>query len=90
MSNIKAMPMSTQCNSNNDVAAFLRLMADQIEGGKRGDIRTAILTMEVAGEGMATFPVGYRGLDNARVMGLLFLALNTYMDSQWKASSSGD
>lgn len=82
MSNVRAMPISGQCNSNDDVAAFLRRIAEQIEEGDRGDIRTVVMTLEVSGEGMTTLSAGKGGLDNARVLGLLFLAMNTYMEGQ--------
>jgi hypothetical protein len=83
MSNVKAMPISGQCNSNSDVSEFLRLLADQIEQGLRSDIRTAIVTFEVIGDReLVVLVAGQGGTDNARVLGLLTLAQQQYMGSQ--------
>lgn len=82
MSNLRALPVSGQCNSNQDVADYLRLMADQIEAGDRGDIRTCLMILEPIGDSLETYAAGKGGLDTARVMGLMFHALNTYMSGQ--------
>lgn len=88
MSNVKAMPISGKCNSNNDVSAVLRLIADQIELGDRGDIKSCIVILEASGEPLKTLSSGKGGLDNARVMGIMFSALNTYMAGQQCTSTT--
>lgn len=72
MSNIKRMPTTGHANCNEDVAKFLREMADNVESGAYGTIRQLMATIESGGE-IETWVAG-GPCDNARIVGLMNMA----------------
>ena len=78
MTNVKALPINTHINSNDDVVNFLRALADNIEDGNSGDVSTLLIVLEHDSK-TTTLVTGAGGLDNARVMGLLAIAQHKHM-----------
>lgn len=78
MSSIKALPVNGQINTNQDVIAFLRSMADQLEKDEVGAIKSALVLIEHSGT-VDTFVSGTAGQDNARVIGVLEIAKQEFV-----------
>lgn len=78
MSSIKALPVNGQINTNQDVIAFLRNMADQLEKDEVGVIKSALVLIEHSGT-VDTYVSGKSGVDNARVVGLLAVAKQEFV-----------
>ena len=72
MSNIKRLPTTGHANCNEDVANFLREMADNVEAGSYGDIRQLVAIIESNGD-LDTWVAG-GPCDNARIAGLMQIA----------------
>lgn len=72
MTTLAALPTTGYANCNEDVAKFLREMADGIEAGKYGQIRQLMTTIEAGGK-VETWVAG-GPCDNARIVGLLHIA----------------
>lgn len=77
MSNLKILPTTGHANSNEDVAKFLREMADNVEAGSHGDIRQVAVIIEAGGD-VATWVAG-GPCDNARIVGLMSIATARFM-----------
>lgn len=78
MSTIKALPVNGQINTNQDVIAFLRNMADQLEKDDVGVIKSALVLIEHSGT-VDTYVSAKAGVDNARVVGLLDIAKQEFV-----------
>lgn len=79
MSNVKPMPTTGHANCNEDVAKFLREMADNVEAGSYGTIRQLVTSIEAEGN-IETWVAG-GPCDNARIIGLMNLATLRFMDN---------
>lgn len=77
MSNLKAMPTTGHANCNEDVAKFLREMADEVEKDAHGKIRQMAVIIESGGD-VGTWVAG-GPCDNARIVGLLHIATSRFM-----------
>lgn len=73
MSNLKALPVTGLINSNADVVEWLRTIANNIENGEWGDVKSSLLVVEYNGV-IDTYTAGVPGLDNTRVVGMLEVA----------------
>lgn len=72
MPKVIALAPNGHANTDADVAAFLRKMADHIESGVRSNVRQLVMVLESGGE-LETWAVG-GPCDNARLVGLLTIA----------------
>ncbi len=72
MSNLAALPTTGHANCKEDVARFLREMADNVEVGNYGEIRQMMVTIEASGN-LDTWVAG-GPCDNARILGLMNMA----------------
>lgn len=72
MSAIVELPVTGHANCNEDVARFLRRMADNVEAGEYGQIRQLITIIESGGQ-LETWVAG-GPCDNARIAGLMSMA----------------
>lgn len=77
MSNIAALPTTGHANCKEDVARFLREMADNVEVGNYGEIRQLMVTIEADGN-LDTWVAG-GPCDNARILGLLHMAAHKFV-----------
>lgn len=72
MSNIAALPTTGHANCKEDVASFLREMADNVEKGEHGEIRQMLVILEAGGDVDTWISGG--PCDNARILGLMHMA----------------
>lgn len=77
MSNLKALPITGHANSNEDVAKFLRELADIVESADHDDIRQVAVIVEADGD-VETWVAG-GPWDNARIVGLMSIATARFM-----------
>lgn len=78
MSNLKVLPVTGLINSNADVVEWLRTIANHIENGEWGDVKSSLMVVEYNGA-IDTYVAGVPGLDNTRVVGMLEVAKSNFV-----------
>lgn len=79
MSNLTLLPITGHTNSNEDVATFLRELADIVESSDHSAVRQVAVIVE-AEEDVETWVAG-GPWDNARIVGLMTIATARFMQS---------
>lgn len=71
-------------NTNADVASFLRFVADSIEAGDYGEVRSLVAMVEYKHDGVSDLHTIFTGrdCDNARAMGIMTIAQQRFMSQQ--------
>lgn len=84
MSKVHELKPTGMANTNADVAAFLRDVADRIEGGNYGDVRCVMTVIEFRHDGVSDMKTLFAGreCDNARALGILTHAQQRFMFDQ--------
>lgn len=77
MSKVREIPLTGYANSNADVSAYLRELARNIESGEQGEVRQCLIMVEVNHQ-VDTYVCG-GPCDNARVVGLINLAISKFI-----------
>jgi hypothetical protein len=75
MTNVIDLPLSGHCNTNADIAAHLRELADQIEGLTTSPVDNIILLSVFADGGQVDIAIVGKPLERVQLAGLLALTL---------------
>lgn len=84
MSKIHQIRPNGMANTNADVSAYLRTVADGIEAGDFGEVRVVMTVIEFRHDGESDMKTLFAGreCDNARALGILTHAQQRFMIQQ--------
>lgn len=73
---VVSLPLTGYAQTNTDVAAMLRGLADRIDAGEEGNVRHFVGLLEVIEGGVKHYVMGH-GIDGFRLAGMYLHAANT-------------